>query len=180
MKRERMVIDSNIVLILRDVATGEVQTTEVKNIVTEAGDQFYAERAVEWVYDPSPIPAPTNAFDTIFFGSDGTTAPTDTDDFGDLTPITGAVKLVTTDWPKVNDQDVLNTGGGLDVISWKFEFLPADFEAPTIGNDIEELVIAEAAASGTDPILNRAVFSGVTKTLGQSLTAFVNHTLDGV
>lgn len=178
MKKEPGKIETNVILIFRDEATGKTRTVEAKNLVTDAGDEYYAQRAVEFVLG---APTADNIFDTLFIGAGPSpAASTKTDDFSDLSPlITGATALVTTTWPKTDDQDILNAGGDVDAISWKFEFTPASFEAPGTPS-IEVLGIAAAAATGTDPILNRLVIPAETKTFGQSLTVFINHTLNGI
>lgn len=158
----------NVIMIVRNEA-GEIKGIyKSKNIVTDAGDLYYAEMAAGQV--------PTNAFANCFLGT-GAGGENKADDFGDLTLIASTEKAPTATYPMTDDQDADNTGAATDSVTYKYEWTGADFAAASIvcGG------IAEAAASGTDPLLTRFVFApAFAKTATDTLTLYVNHNFLGV
>jgi hypothetical protein len=158
----------NVIAIVRNEA-GEIKSiAKAKNIVTNAGDLFYAEMGCG--------ASPTNAFANCFLGT-GAGAEDKADDFGDLTLIASTEKAPTATYPMVNDQDADNTGAAADSITYKYEWTGADFNAASIVCG----VIAVASATGTDPVLTRFKFtSAFEKTATDTLTLYVNHNFLGV
>ena len=158
----------NVLMIVKDLLGNVKKTILGKNIVTNAGDLFYAEMGAG--------AAPTNAFANCFLGT-GAGAEDKADDFGDLTLIADTEKAPTATYPKVNDQDADNTGAAADSITYKYEWTGADFAAASIVCG----VIAVAAATGTDPVLTRFKFvAAFEKTATDTLTCYINHNFLGV
>lgn len=158
----------NVIAIVRDKNGNVKSINKSKNIVTNAGDLFYAEMGCGT--------SPTNAFANCFLGT-GAGAEDKADDFGDLTLIANTEKAPTATYPKVNDQSADNTGKATDSITYKYEWTAANFNAASIVCG----VIAVASATGTDPVLTRFKFtSAFEKTATDTLTLYVNHNFLGV
>lgn len=155
-------------MIVRNKA-GEIKGIhKTKNIVTNAGDLFYAQMAAG--------ESPDSAFANCFLGTGAGDEAKD-DDFSDLTEIADTEKAPTATYPKTDDQDADNTGAAVDSVTYKYEWAGADFDAASIVCG----VIAEADASGTDAVLTRFKFaSAFEKTATDTLTLYVNHNFLGV
>lgn len=160
---------SEILVILENKKTGEKQIIKTKNIVTDTGDIYYAQRGA--------AETPTNTFNSMYLGTTVTPVIAKGDDFADITLQAGSEKAVKATYPKTNDGDSDNTGAGTDVVTWTFEYSAAD------GNwtGLTEGIISTASASGTDPILNHFSFGGAfNKDSSTTLKVIVNHTANGV
>lgn len=162
------VIEGHIVAVLENEKTGEKKTIETHNIVTNAGDVYYAQMGCG--------ETPTNSFANCFLGT-GSTAPAKTNDWGDITYIATSEKAPTTNYPQTDDSDSDNTGAGTDVITYLYEWTAGDGD----WSSINEGVIAAALASSTDPILCHFQFAAAfDKDSSTTLKLFVNHTANGV
>lgn len=165
-------IQGQVIAILENVETGARSVHETTNIVTDDGNVYYAERGA--------AETPTLTIDAASVGVN-TVNPTATDDYGDLTTtgITNPEVSVQSGYPKTNDTDADNTGAGSDVVTWKFIWGTGDGITST--NNIADVLLHEATATGTDAILSRAEFAATfAKTNTDTLTVYVNHTMLGV
>lgn len=160
------------------------------NIVTNDGDVYYAKKAC------GETPA-TNENFGAYTGSAGATcilnnpSSADTlakaDDYGEVnSPITtsGAQKGASSNYPKTNDGDADNTGSGVDVVTYKFEWTTSEIDTSS-GNPITGGCIIDKAATLADgaKILTHWNFSSPAsfhKTSTDTLTLYVNHTMNGV
>ncbi|KKL90292.1 hypothetical protein LCGC14_1906150 [marine sediment metagenome] len=148
------------------------------NLVTTAGDVWYAQSAMG--------DSITTVFINLYMSSVAWTTPTkitDTDDIVDMSPAAGDTeKAPSATYPKTNDGDADNTGAGLDVATWLFEYTKADFNDPSIiGAGIAAAAVTSwGAAGGTDPVLNAFDFTAFEKTATDTLKVFVNHAFEGV
>ncbi len=159
----------NIVAILENKLTGERQRIQCHNIVTNEGDKYYAQRGA--------AETPANAFTTMYLGATGSPSPGKTSNYSNITLQASSNKVVKTNYPMTDDQDSDNTGTGVDIISWIFEYAAGD------GNwtGITEGIISIASASGTDPILTHFSFGGAfNKDSSTTLKVIVNHEASGV
>jgi len=158
----------NVIAVLKK-ADGTKKVLFAKNIVTDEGDKWYAQKACG--------ETPTNNFNTMVLGNG--TQPTwgkssTYDDLG--SPISGSEKTVSSGYPKTNDDDTDNTGAGADVVTWKFEWGKTDFSA----TGINQAVITVASPGTGSPILTGFNFtSSFDKTENDTLKVFVNHTMNG-
>jgi hypothetical protein len=162
-------IKSHIIAIIENKKTGKREIFECKNIVTDAGDIYYAQRAA--------AETPTNTFNSLYLGTTGSPSPGKSSNYSSITFQTGSEKVVKATYPKTNDGDSDNTGAGTDVTTWTFEYSAAD------GNwtGLTEGIISTAGASGTDPILNHFSFGGAfNKDSSTTLKVIINHTANGV
>jgi hypothetical protein len=159
----------NVMAIVRDKDGKIKSVNHAKNQITDAGDVYYAEVGCG--------ETPTNTFANCFLGT-GAVAEDKTDDYGDLASyIAGSEKTLTATYPLADDQEAENTGKQPDSVTWKYEWTGGDFNDAAI----REGIIAEAGASGTDPILTRWVWGAAfEKTATDTLTLYVNHNFLGV
>lgn len=141
-----------------------------KNIITDSGDQYYAELGAG--------ETPTN-FGTPFMSlTTAQNAPSKTSDFSDLTTIVASGTLaIDGGYPQTNDSDADNPGTvGIDIITWRRSWGTSQANGTIIGEGIHQ-----SGASGTDPLLNHAAFgASITKTSSDTLKTFVNHRANGV
>ena len=162
---------ANVIIVLeRKDGSKEIMRFDNVNIVTTAGDVYYAQRACG--------ETPTNNFNTMVLGNG--TQPTwgKNSTYSDLGgPIAESAKTVAPGYPKTNDTDPDNDGGGVDVVTWKFYWSKTDFSA----NGINQAVITIADPSTGSPILTGFNISpAFDKTQYDTLTIFVNHSFEGV
>lgn len=168
---ERMEIGGLVLAIVTNQETGFVTVHRTHNIVTDAGDEYYAELGAE--------ESPTNVFDSMSLGTAASSAPGKGNDWSDLTEIASTNKLVKATYPLTNDTgDADNTGDGIDVTTWTFEWAGSDFNSVVITDG----VIVAGAGAGSEPLLTHFEFTGgvFTKTATDTLKVIVNHTFTGV
>lgn len=143
------------------------------NIVTDAGDVYYAQRGAG--------EAPTNAFAImeLFTGREVAATPAKSDNRGnyDANAIAGTQKAFDATYPRSNDADADNSGAGPDVTTYLTSYTKADFNDPAISHGI----ITNAAPGASEPILSGFQFAApFAKTADDTLKVFVNHQKNGV
>ena len=166
--------DLNICIVKENNDTGDKTWYYAKNIVTNDGDLYYAQQAVETT--------PTSDFG----GSDGrmelrtgSATPAKGHVYSDVaTPVTASRKAIDAGYPKVSDADSDNTGAGADIVTWRTSWTTSDFNANAIiGGCIH--VGGASPASGTK-VLSHFSITSFNKTASDTLKIFVNHTFNGV
>lgn len=159
-----------VIAILRNEETGLYRVHKTHNIITDAGDTYYAQKAAG--------EAVTNAFDSLWLGTTNASTPGKASDSDDITLIAGSTKLVKSTYPKTNDADADNTGEGPDVVTWTFEYAAGDFNHATITDGM----IGVGAHAAAEPALTHFEFSGgaFAKTASDTLKVIINHTFNGV
>lgn len=166
--------NNNILLILENFRGKELMAAH--NIVTDAGDVYYAQKAGS--------ESPTNTFNTLYLSTvDWSPAPakdTDTDDLASV--ISGGSKAVDSTYPKTNDGDADNTGAATDTLSWRFSYGKADFNDPSVdaGAIAATGLTSWGAGSGVHPVLTAFDLTAFAKTANDTLKVFVNHNFLGV
>lgn len=136
-----------------------------KNLVTNDGDQYYAEAAVG---------TPSWSVGGMRLGT-GTTAPTKTDT--DVTTfLTGSGKAIDTGYPVTNDSDPDNTGAGVDIVTWRVTYGTAEAN----GTGIAEGAIVDNISTPTKALTHFLFASAFDKTSNDTLKVIVNHTFNGV
>ena len=160
------------------------------NIVTNDGDIYYAKKAC------AETPSSNENFAAVASGAGATcilqnpssaNSLAKTDTYNNVTnPIvsTGAQKDCTSAYPKTNDGDSDNTGAGVDVVTYKFSWTTSQIDTSS-GNAITGgCIVDKAATLGANPkILTHWNFSSPAsfhKTSTDTLTLYVNHTMNGV
>jgi len=140
------------------------------NIVTNVGDEYYAKRGAG---QASPTPNFAAAPAGLRLGS-GTTAPAKTND-NVVTFITGTGKNATSGYPQANDQSAENTGKGVKVVTYRYDYTREDFNHASVA---EGAIVANI--TGTTTALTRFLFAApFAKTADNTLTVFVNHQMLG-
>lgn len=159
-----------VLAILEDQRTGLVRVQRTHNIITNAGDIYYAQVAAG--------ETPSSAFDSMWLGDSDSSAPGKTSDSDSLNFIASTAKTVKSTYPKTNDTgDADNTGDGLDVVTWTFEWATGDFNSAGITDGM----IGVGAYGAAEPALTHFEFSGAfEKTVDDTLKVIVNHTFTGV
>lgn len=158
---------------------------ETTNLVTDAGDLFYAQQAASLggTGDPTNFTDGAGAFDGIMelynsvsaapskgVGRAGIT--------GGVLDGTGNGKVVDSGYPKVSDGDASNTGSGVDVVTYRTSWTTAEANNTTAG--IDDVVITNPSPVTDDALLMWADGLGsFTKTSSDTLVVFVNHTMNG-
>jgi hypothetical protein len=140
---------------------------EVPNLITDAGDLYYAQKAITDINPASPA-APTEA-SGMKLGT-GATSPTKAD-AGLGTYITGSNNPFDATYPQTNN---LGAGNGVQaryVTTWG--------AGDVTNSAITEIVICTDAAVDEDPTaaetISRATFSAINKTASDVLVATWNH-----
>ena len=167
----------NICIVKTNTTTGEKTWHYGKNIVTNDGDLYYAQQAVET--------SPTSDFG----GSNGrmelrtgSATPAKADVFTQVTtPIPTSIQPMDSNYPKVNDGDSDNTGAGTDIVTWLASWTTSDFNSNAIiGGCIH---VAGGASGATTPgatkLLTHFSLTSFNKTSSDTLKIFVNHTFNG-
>ena len=160
------------------------------NIVTNDGDIYYAKRAC------GETPATDENFGAVASGAGATCIlnnPSSADTLAKtdayqhvLSPIvtSGAQKDASSNYPKTNDGDSDNTGAGTDVVTYKFEWTTSQIDTSS-GNAITGgCIIDKNSTLGTGKKIlthwNFASPASFHKTSTDTLTLYVNHTMNGV
>lgn len=166
--REKELVEGEVLAILQDIHTGAKRIYRTKNIVTDAGDTYYAQQAAN--------ETPTNAFDRLELGSAGTPGKAATT--SSFTLIASTSKAPTATYPRTNDPDSDNTGDGADVVTWQFAYAAGDFNHAAITHG---WICINGHGAGA-PILTGFAFSGgaFAKTASDTLKVIINHTFTGV
>lgn len=137
------------------------------NIVTDAGDIYYAQRGAAEV--------PTNAFGVHEMASAGT--PAKGANRSAFTTIGSTEKAHAATYPKTNDGDADNTGAGVDVCTYLASYTKADFNHSAITHGI----ITNATPGASEALLTGYAFAAsFEKTANDTLKVFVNHEQLGV
>jgi hypothetical protein len=145
---------------------------ETSNLVTTAGDVFYAQRG-------SGLET-TDTFDALVLCT-GSATPAKADTFAAVsaTDISGSLKRFDAGYPKNDDQDVGNTGAGAAVITYRVTYSAS--EANSAG--IERLAITNyqnGSPGASEPLLCHAEFAApFTKAGTDTLTVYWNHEVLG-
>lgn len=149
-------------------ANGDIERTELVNIVTNAGDLYYAQMAM------GETPDVDFTAGGLRLGT-GTTAvgKTDTDV---TTFVTGSGKAVKNTYPMTDDQDADNTGAGADIATWTFEYLTSEANS----EDIAEGAIVNNTTTPTAALSHFLFAAPFTKTSSDTLKVIVNHQFNGV
>jgi len=169
--KKRMEVKSkeyNIFGIVRDKLGKIKQIVNANNIVTNDGDEYFAERGAG--------ETPTVTFINCVLGT-GSIAAAKIDDYDDVTPITGSNSAPEATYPMSNDQDADNTGKAVDSVTWKYYWTGADFNNAAI----REGCITIASPIAGSKVLTRWVWvAAFEKTATDTLTLYVNENMLGV
>lgn len=175
-KLERLLEKMNIggehehdaLVVLTNEKTGKTRHIWGRNIVTTAGNVYYAQKATG--------ATPTNAFSYLYLSTAGPSTPAVTDTYASFNSGQTAGKAVDGTYPMVPDTDSDNIGLGTTVASWRHSYTTGDGPYTSI----QWSFISKVSASGTDPILNSYKWgSAWSKDSSTSAKVFTNHTFLG-
>ena len=166
--------DLNICIVKENQDTGEKTWYHAKNIVTNDGDLYYAQKSVAGT--------PTSDFG----GSDGrmelrtgSATPAKAHVYSDVTtPVTASRKIKDSAYPKTADDDSDNTGSGADIVTWRTSWTTSDFNATAIIGGCFHAGGASPASGAK--LLTHFSITSLNKTASDTLKIFVNHTFNGV
>ena len=166
--------DLNICIVKENQDTGEKTWYHAKNIVTNDGDLYYAQKSVAGT--------PTSDFG----GSDGrmelrtgSATPAKAHVYSDVTtPVTASRKIKDSAYPKTADDDSDNTGSGADIVTWRTSWTTSDFNATAIIGGCFHAGGASPASGAK--LLTHFSITSFNKTASDTLKIFVNHTFNGV
>jgi len=166
--------DLNICIVRENQDTGDKTWLYAKNIVTNDGDLYYAQKSVGGT--------PT----TDFGGSDGrmelrtgSATPAKAHVYSDVTtPVTASRKAKDSGYPKTADDDSDNTGSGTDIVTWRTSWTTSDFNATAIIGGCFH--VGGASPASGSKLLTHFSITSFNKTASDTLKIFVNHTFNGV
>ena len=174
--------------VLENVHTGKKTWIPLKNIVTDAGDLYYAERGA-LLTSGTPIgPVPTNFTDAngvpdmimeLYDNSTPNTAPGKANDRSDLLGVlaTGSDQVIDATYPQVGDADSDNSGAGTDIVTYRVSYATGDANLA----DITDVILTNPSPGASEPIIMHAEFAAAfTKTSADTLKVFVNARMNGV
>lgn len=185
---EDMRVYGQVVVVLENQITGKKRTYVSKNIVTDAGDLYYAERGALLTTGTPISPVPTNFTDTngvpdmimeLYDNTPANNAPAKANDRSDLlgTLSPSSAKAMDATYPLVNDPDGDNTGAGTDIITYRVSYTTAEANQ----TDTTDLILTNPTPGATEPLIMHAEFAAsFTKTSSDTLKVFVNHRMNGV
>ena len=162
----KMKLSGNCVAVLRNAKTGEIRRFTAENLVTDDGDQYYAEGAVG---------SPSKAMQGFQLGSDPASADVakaDTDVNSYL-----ASKATDGTYPQTSDDDTDNSSGAVDVVTWRCSFGAGEANV----NSISEVAVVNSIGDGlpTAAICHAVFATPFNKTSDDTLKVFVNHEFSG-
>ena len=167
--------DLNICIVKENTETGEKTWYYTHNIVTNDGDLYYAQQAVETGTPTSDFGGSSGRMEL----RTGSATPAKANVYSDVTtPVTASRKIIDSTYPKVSDGDSDNTGAGTDIVTWRTSWTTSDFNATAIiGGCIH---VGGASPSAGTKVLSHFSITSFNKTASDTLKIFVNHTFNGV
>jgi len=186
--REKIGIRGNVVVVLENQITGKKRTYVSKNIVTDAGDLYYAERGALLTTGTPISPVPTNFTDTngvpdmimeLYRNSPVNNAPDKAANRSDLlgTIAPSSAKVMDATYPLVNDPDGDNIGSDVDIITYRVSYLTSEANLA----DITDVILTNPSPGASEPVITHAEFpASFSKTSADTLKVFVNHRMNGV
>jgi hypothetical protein len=166
-------VKGKVTAVLENVFTGEKRVFETENLVTTAGDLYYAQRSANETPTNFTSGATFDGIMELYESDSGAVA--EGNDRSDLGTIVGSGKAMDGTYPKTNDGDSDNTGSGTTVVTYLVSFTTGE-----VNGDIADVIITNPSPGASEPILMHAEFGAAfTKTSSDTLKVFVNHTLAG-
>jgi hypothetical protein len=137
-----------------------------KNLVTDDGDQYYAQLGA--------AEATSNSYVGFRLGT-GTASPTKSDTDVQTEDSAGR-KAVDGGYPKTDDDDTDNSSADIDIITWRVSYTTAEANI----TNIAEGAIVDSITTPTSALCRWTFAASFTKTSNDTLKVFVNHRMNGV
>lgn len=167
---EAIGVTGTVLAVLRNELLAAELIVPGVNIVTDAGDIYYAQSAA----GETPDDDFNGANSGLRLGGDNT-APTKSDT--DVTTfLSGTGKALDATYEKTNDDDTDNTGAAANVVTWRYSY--ATGEGNTTG--IIEGAIVDNRTTPTAALTHFLFAASFDKTSNDTLKVFVNHLFEGV
>lgn len=169
-------IRGQVVVVLKNEKTGEKRTMVTHNIITNAGDEFYAQRAAAEadLFTVAGMRLGTNAGSAV--------APLKTDVKLQTTTtsvlLASSAKAIDATYPKTDDGDADNPGAGADIVTWRTSYTTGEANAANIAT--LDLPDSLTDVSITQSLAIANFSAKFEKTSSDTLKVFVNHTFNGV
>lgn len=156
----------NVISIIKSEATGLSRVHRAHNIITTAGDVFFAQKEA--------AESPTNAFaNLVLYSASITPGKSSTHVSASLIASTEVAPSAT--YPKSNDSDTDNTGKGTTVVTRKYFYSAASFNhAAILGG-----AICIASPSNGGPLFAAWDYTSFPKAATDTLTCYHNSTCLG-
>ncbi len=162
---EQLKLCGNIVVIKENLITGRKETFKSKNIITNDGDQYYAEASMG-----SESWTPTGfRMGTDPASADIAKADTDVNSF-----LAGTNQSADAGYPKTDDDDSDNVTS-VDIVTWRISY---GTSAANV-NSISEIAIVDSLTGPTKSLCHAVFATPFAKTSDDTLKVFVNHTFNG-
>jgi hypothetical protein len=169
-QQREIAITGTVLAVLRDPRLGLELITRGVNIVTNDGDQYYAQMACG--------ESPTDDFDGASAGlrlGDDATAPTKSDT--DVTSfLADSAHALDATYEKTNDDDPANLDAGVDVVTWRFSYTTGEGNV----SGIVEGAVVDDRTTPTAALSHFLFEASFDKTSSDTLKVFLNHTMNGV
>lgn len=175
---ERQRIEAHVRVVRTNVVTGKVDVFETTNVITNDGDDYYAQLMAG--------ETPTNTFNRLVL-ADAVNAPgvakaATYDVLNNGTTdntISGSTKAFDATYPKTNDDDTDNANAATNAVSYRVSYGTGEANAADITH--AAIVTASPTPGSGSPILNVVAFAaGFTKTSQDTLKVIITHTQTGV
>ena len=151
-------------------ANGDTDIIHGLNIVTNAGDLYYAQNGAGEAHTVS-----FHDIGGMLLGtSDTAPAKTDTSVTTKLGSSSG--KAIKSGYPKTNDADAQNTGAGTDIVTWTYEWAAGE----DTGTGIQEGAIVNDLTTPTAALSHFLFAASWDKAAGDTAKVVVNHEFSGV
>lgn len=168
--KDRELLFGQVLAVVYNHELCESFTVPGLNIITNAGDTYYAQSAAG--------ESPTNDFDGassgLRLGSANTTPVKTATDV--TTFLSGTGHALDATYERTADPDTDNTGDGADIVTWRYSYATSEGNA----NGIQEGAIVDNRTTPTTALTHFLFASSFNKTSSDTLKVFVNHEFTGV
>ena len=177
---EGVQVRGEVCVCIYDAASGALKERHItRNIVTDAGDQYIAQRMAE--ENPTNFVDGSFNYDGIMELATAGSAPAKGSNRSaySASAVANSQKAADATYPQTNDPDGDNPGTvGIDVWTHRTSYTTAEANA----TGIDRLAITNPTPGATEPLLGYALFSGGSfdKTASDTMKAFYNVTITGV
>ena len=163
--KDKMLLAGICVAVRRNQITGKIDKFFGKNIVTNDGDQFYAEASMgseSW------------SVVGMRLGSDPASADVAKDDTDVNSFLTGTQQLIDSGYPMTDDTDSDNVSS-VDIVSWRVSYGSSAANVTSIS----ELSLVDSATGPVKALCHAVFATPFAKTSDDTLKVFVNHQFSG-
>jgi hypothetical protein len=165
MINEKMLLAGEVLAVKQNIKTGRQEFIFGKNIITNDGDQYYAEASVgseSW------------SVAGMRMGSDPASADVAKGDTDVNSFLAGTNKAIDAGYPKTDDDDSDNVSS-VDIVTWRVSYAAGDANV----NSISEVSLVDSHAGPVKALCHAVFAAPFNKTSDDTLKVFINHTFEG-